>query len=114
MSLDKISLQMAGPSNRLIPTIKGGGGSSPSEIFRKSFGEPIPRIVDVKNNPLLVALFAPMGLVGRIQKKLTALSKKKGKIVPAKGMIASALSACEESGQENLVFVGVDFLSEYY
>lgn len=105
---------MAGPSNRLISRISGGGGSSASEVFRKNFGDPVPRIVDISSDPFLQALFSQQGAVERIRKKLSTLSRKKGKIVPAKGIVASAVNAGPETNFEDLVFVGVEFLEEYH
>jgi hypothetical protein len=114
MSIDKVSLAMAGPSSRLVPRVSAGGGRATSEIFRKSFGDPVPKIVDISRNPFLQALFAQQGVVERIRRKLSALSRKKGRIVPAKGIVASALNAGPETNFEDLVFVGVDFLEEYH
>lgn len=77
-------------------------------IDRKSLGEPTPRIVDISRFPELIALFAPYGVLDRIRRKLIALSRKKGVIVPAKGTVASAHPAAEPEG-EGTVYVGVDF-----
>ncbi len=112
MGIDKIQLSMAGPSNRLAPKVGAGAGGSPTEVFRKSFGEPIPKLVDISNSPFLQALFSQQGVLGRIRRKLVLLSGKKGRFVPAKGTVASALSASEETQGEDLVFVGVEFLAE--
>jgi hypothetical protein len=89
----------------------GGGEAGP--VSGKHFGEPIPQIVDISRNPDLIALFSRVGMLPRIQNKLNVLSRKRGRIVPAKGTVASALNGCEETGFEDVVFAGVDFLKEY-
>ncbi len=115
MGIAPLTLDMTSPSNSLITRVGAGSSGLPStEVFRKNFGEAIPKIVDIRHNSLLMALFSQMGLMGRLQRKLVNLSRKKGRIVPAKGIIASALNACEETDHENLVFVGTEFLEEYH
>jgi hypothetical protein len=114
MGIDKISVAMGGPSHRLIHRVSGGAGRSAAEVLRKTFGEPIPKVVDISNDPFLQSLFAQQGVVERIRRKLSTLSRKKGKIIPVKGIVASALSASEETNFEDLVFVGVEFLEEYH
>ncbi len=113
MAIDQISLNSSNLANNLITRL-AGGGSGASEILRKSFGEPIPKLADIRHNVFLMSLFSQLGVLGRLQKKLSMLSRKKGIIVPAKGTVACALSACEETGNEDLVFVGVEFASEYH
>src|SRR3990167_8436846 len=110
MSIEKLSLQASVPTNTLLSRVAWGGGTPTSDVFRKTFGEPIPKIADIRNHPELAALFGPFGVVRRIQRKLTTLSRKKGRIVPAKGVVASAINACEETVNEDLVFVGMEFL----
>lgn len=105
---------MSGASNRLIRPVGRGQGQPATEVFRKSFGEPIPQIVDISKNPFLTALFGQQGAAEKIRRKLVLLSRKGGKIVPAKGIVASALSASEATGNQDLVFVGVEFLAEYH
>lgn len=113
MPVDPIQLNSGGLSNQLLIGRVPGGGSGASDVYRKSFGEPIPKIADIHHNAELRALFSQMGMLGRLEKKLRMLSRKKGRIVPAKGTIACALSACDETENEDLVFVGVDFAQEY-
>lgn len=61
----------------------------------------------------MIALFSRVGMIPRIQNKLNILSRKRGKIVPAKGTVASALNGCEETDFEDIVFAGVEFLAQY-
>ncbi len=112
MDIGRISSSSGGLLNSMISRVMGGGGGA-SEAIRKSFGEPLPQVVDISNNPELQALFTRQSMVERIRRKLSTLSRKKGRIVPAKGIIASVLQASEVTHNQDLVFVGVDFLSEY-
>ena len=113
MGIDSISLNSGGMNNSLIGRVQVGG-HMPSGPVKKSFGEAIPKVLDIHSNPFLESLFNQLGVLGRLQKKLSILSRKRGKVVPAKGTIACALSACEESNFEDLVFVGVDFATKYH
>lgn len=112
MGIDKISLQMAGPSHRLIPRVGTGLPSTPNEVLRKSFGEPLPKMADISRDPFLQALFSQQGVAERVRRKLAVLSRKNGRLVPARGIVASAINASPETSYEDLVFVGVDFLAE--
>jgi hypothetical protein len=114
MGIAKLSLASSGLKNPLLRTPIVGPGQRSLEVLKKSFGEEIPKIVDISKNPFLSALFAKGGVADRIRKKLAALSKKKGRIIPAKGTIASAMAATEETDFEDAVFLGVDFLAEYH
>lgn len=114
MAIDQISLSSGGFSNPLISRVFGGGRGAATEAVRKSFGEPIPKMVDIRNSAFLMALFSQLGVLGRLQRKLSILSRKRGRLVPAKGTVACALAASEETGHEDLVFVGVEFASEYH
>ncbi len=113
MAIPKLSTATSAQTDLLMPRVVWGGGTPTSSVFRKTFGEPIPKIADLRNHPEAAALFGPFGMVRKIQRKLTTLSRKRGKIVPAKGITASALNACEETDNENLVFVGMEFLGRY-
>lgn len=114
MSIDKLSINSSGSSSRMMPQVTWGGGSSSPQVSQKSFGEPLPQMADIRNNPVLLAQFGQMGAISRIQRKLITLSRKKGRIIPAKGTIACALQACEETDYEDVVFVGVDFAEGYF
>ncbi len=114
MAIDKLSLAHSQLSNPLLRSPVIGGQSRPTDIFRKTFGEPIPQIVDISKDPFLMALFGPFGAAEHVRKKLVALSRKNGRIIPARGTIASALAASEETGEEDSVFVGVDFLARHH
>lgn len=111
MGIDKLSLNTSAPTDLLMPSVRWGGGDP--GVYRKHFGESIPDLTDIRNNPVMLGLFSRLGMLARIQRKLNTLSRKKGKIVPAKKTIACALRACEETDFQDLVFAGVEFLAEY-
>lgn len=97
-----------------MPSVRWTGGGGDPVVYRKHFGEPVPDIADIRNNPVMLDLFSRLGLLARIQRKLNTLSRKKGQIVPAKKTIACALRASEETGFQDLVFAGVEFLADYH
>ena len=105
--VEKIENTLVGMSLRLNRT--GGIGTTGPKAppLIKGFGDPPPPLADIRNNALLLPLFALQGLVGRLHRKLQQSSGKEGRIVPAKGEIACA-------DQEDTVYLGVDFLEEYH
>lgn len=114
MPIDPISSNTSGGAQtNLLRPVRWGGGDGTGQVSGKHFGEPIPKIVDISRDPAMIALFSRVGMIPRIQNKLNVLSRKRGKIVPAKGTVASALNSCEETNFEDVVFAGVDFLKEY-
>lgn len=113
-SIPRITGSLLGRSDLTMSRVIWGGVRPSPEVLRKTFGEALPKLADVRNDPFLAAVFSQLGVIGKIQRKLNTLSRKKGKVVPAKGTIASALNACEETNHQDLVFVGVDFAAEYH
>ena len=73
----------------------------------KSIGETPPKLVPQSELGRLAALFARGGKISRLQRRLNKLKNKKCKIAAAKGTIA-----CIDDN--DLVYVGVDFLSEIF
>jgi hypothetical protein len=71
-------------------------------------------VANIRNNPLMLDLFSRLGMLARLQSKLNTLSRKKGRIIPAKKTIACALRACEETDNQDIVFAGVEFLGHYH
>lgn len=114
MSIDPISARLAQGSNRMIPHIGGRPGQPLSEVLRKNLGEPLPRLADISKSLFLQSLFGQQGAVERIRRKLASLTRRKGKIIPAKGITASAANASKETNFEDLVFVGTEFLEEFH
>jgi hypothetical protein len=114
VAIDPISSNTSGgaQTSLLRPVRWGGGEAGP--VSGKNFGEPIPKIADISRDPLMISLFSRLGMIPRIQSKLNLLSRKKGKIVPAKGTVASALNGCEETNFEDVVFAGVEFLEKHH
>ncbi len=108
----QISSQSTSLFNRLVTRVPVG--SSQEGVHQKFFGEPLPPLADIRNNAFLQSIFSQLGVLGRLQRKLAYHSRKKGRIVPAKNTIACALSACEETDNEDWVFVGVDFAAEHH
>lgn len=114
MPIDPISSNTSGGTQTsLLRPVRWGGADASAPVSGKHFGEPIPQIVDISRNSDMIALFSRVGMLPRIQKKLNVLSRKRGRIVPAKGTVASALNGCEETNFEDVVFAGVEFLAEY-
>jgi hypothetical protein len=114
VGIDPISLNTAGglQTTLLRPVRWTGGDNVP--VYRKHFGEPIPDVANIRNNPLMLDLFSRLGMLARLQSKLNTLSRKKGRIIPAKKTIACALRACEETDNQDIVFAGVEFLGHYH
>lgn len=72
----------------------------------KSIGETPPKVVPLESlTSSLAALFARSGKVSVLKRKLNRLRRKKCKVVPAKGTVA-----CIDDN--DLVYIGVDFLEE--
>lgn len=116
MSIEKLSMLSSGLSSWLNSrvAVQGRGSDPASGVRKNNFGEPLPKLVDISNDPFLTALFSQQGSAERIRKRLMMLSRKRGVLVPARGIIASALSVPQGSEEENQVFVGVEFLAEYH
>lgn len=96
------------PGSHLIlkgaPVIRERGG--PEGIEQKTIGETPPVRLDLDQIGGLVALFSRSGLLSRMRRKLNYLKNKKCIIVPAKGT-----TACVDD--EDVVYIGVDFLEKY-
>ncbi len=114
MSISKLSLDTSAPTDLLLPPIQWSGSPRDPGVYRKHFGEPIPEVVDIRNNPVMLDLFSRLGMLARLQRKLNVLSRKRGRIIPAKKTIACALRGCEETDGQDIVFAGVEFLTHYH
>jgi hypothetical protein len=112
--IDRITGGLLGRSDMAMSRVIWGGSKPTAEVLRKTFGEALPTPTDIRNDPFLAAVFSQLGVVGKIQRKLNTLSRKRGRVIPAKGTVASALNASEETNHQDLVFVGVDFAAEYH
>lgn len=86
------------------PTIRGGGSVRGTE--QKTLGETPPVKLDLKQIGALSAMFGKTGLVSRLKKRLNYLKNKKCVVVPANGT-----TACVDD--EDVVYLGVDFLKKY-
>lgn len=109
MSIEKVNTQLVGlPPAWMSRAVSRGGGMANAEEIKKLLGEPIPRLVNPKDLPKnIAAYFAGGGVLERLRKKLSLISRKKGgKIIPAKGTIASV-------DEDDNLYVGVDFLEAY-
>lgn len=107
--VDRIESKMLGlPPLWMSRIVSASGNIGQSEEIRKLLGEPIPRAVDLNAlRPDVAAMFAPRGVLDRLARKLSALSKRKHKkIIPAHNTIASV-------DEENNLYVGVEFLKAY-
>ncbi|MBI2340963.1 MAG: hypothetical protein HYU99_11465 [Deltaproteobacteria bacterium] len=89
---------------RGIPTIRTGG--TVDEASQKTLGETPPVVLSLEEIGVLASLFAPSGLISRLKKRLNYLKRKKCRVVPAKGT-----TACIDD--DDIVYVGVDFLSRH-
>lgn len=109
MPIEKINSQLVGlPPSWMSRAVSQGGALANSVEIRKLLGEPIPKIVDPHTlPPEIAAFFAPRGMLERLRKKLSLLSRKKGgKIIPAKNTIASV-------DEDDNLYVGIDFLESF-
>lgn len=109
MAIEKVNTQLVGlPPAWMSRVVSGGKAMGNAEEIRKLLGEPIPRVVDPKTlPPEIAAFFGPRGLLERLRRKLSLLSRKKGgRIIPAKNTIASV-------DEDDNVYVGVDFLAAH-
>ncbi len=84
------------------------GALGNSEEVKKLLGEPIPRKADPHTiPPKVLAMFGSRGLLQRLRKKLSIISRKRGrKIIPAHGTIASV-------DENDNLYVGVEFLEQF-
>nr|HPQ80640.1 hypothetical protein [bacterium] len=109
MSIEKVSTQLANLPPAWMSRVSGGGGAmgNAAEI-RKMLGEPLPQLVDPNSlSKGIAAFFGPRGLLERLRRKLSLISRKKGgKILPAKNTIASV-------DEDDNLYVGVDFLEQF-
>lgn len=109
MSIEKINTQLVGlPPAWMSRVIQGGRALGNAEEIRKLLGEPIPQLVDPQTlSDKIAAFFGSKGLLERLRRKLSLISRKKGgRIIPAKNTIASV-------DEDDNVYVGVDFLAQY-
>lgn len=109
MPIEKINTSILSlPPAWMSRIVSQGGAMGNAEEIKKILGEPIPKILDPNDLPKhLAAFFASGGLLDRLRKKLSLISRKKGgKILPAKNTIASV-------DEDDNVYVGVDFLEAY-
>ena len=107
--IDKINAAGIGlPPAWISRAVSRGGAMSNADEIRKLLGEPIPRLVNPSElRPEIAAYFAAGGLLERLRKKLSIFSRKKGgKILPARGTIASV-------DEDDNLYVGVDFLEQF-
>lgn len=87
-----------------LPTIHVGGQVDGTS--QKTLGETPPVVLSLEQIGALASLFGPTGFINRLRKRLNYLKKKKCVIVPAQGTIA-----CVDD--EDVVYLGVDFLTKY-
>lgn len=109
MSIEKINTHLTGLPPPWLKRAEAGGVPTPTETaIRKMLGEPLPRVVDPASLPPEMAeLFARHGVLRRIQRKLSSLSRRReGAIVPAKGTIA-----CVDD--DDNIYMGVEFLESH-
>ncbi|MFH1653199.1 MAG: hypothetical protein ABIE74_03995 [Pseudomonadota bacterium] len=109
MAIDRIgSSSINLPPNWLSQVTSRGGNIGNSREIRKVLGEPLPQIVDPSVLAAHIAkFFRKNGLLERLRKKLSLISRKKGgKIFAAKNTIA-----CVD--EDDNLYVGVEFLEQY-
>lgn len=110
MAIEKISTMLSGLPPSWMNRISGNGApATPTETaIRKMLGEPIPRVIDPASLPPEMAqLFGALGMLRRIQKKLSLLSRRPGGLIlPAKGTIA-----CVDDNAN--IYMGVEFLESH-
>lgn len=109
MPIDKISAATAGlPPLWMSRIISASGHVGNSEEIKKMLGEPIPKIADPSRvDPDIMAMFATGGMLERLRKKLALISRKRGgKLIPARGVIASV-------DENDNIYVGVEFLAQF-
>ncbi|MDO8519171.1 MAG: hypothetical protein Q7T11_03290 [Deltaproteobacteria bacterium] len=86
------------------PVVQGGGGVDSAAT--KSLGETPPVVLELSQIGALAALFGKTGFITRLKRRLNYLKNKKCTIVPAQGG-----NACVDD--EDVVYVGVDFIKAY-
>jgi hypothetical protein len=109
MPIEKINTQIVGlPPSWMSRAISGGRAMGNTNEIRKILGEPIPQIVDERDLSQKVAnFFAPGGMLERLKKKLSLISRKKGgRLIPARNTIAAV-------DEDDNIYVGVDFLERF-
>lgn len=109
MPIEKVNMQLSGlPPTWMSRVVSGSGAFGNYAEIKKILGEPIPQLVDAtKLPPDIAKYFAPMGMLNRIKRKLSLLTRKKGgKILPARNTIASV-------DEDDNIYVGVDFLEKH-
>lgn len=109
MTVEKINTNLAGLPPPWMKRAEAGGIPTPTETaIRKMLGEPLPKILDPASLPPEIAQhFANYGVLRRIQRKLSMLSRRPGgAVVPAKGTIACV------DGEDN-IYMGVEFLESH-
>lgn len=109
MTVNRIENQMLRmPPAWMSRVAAKSGAMGNAEEIKKILGEPIPRVADPKDiPPKVLAMFSSGGLLERLRKKLSIISRKKGgKIIPAHGTIASV-------DENDNLYVGVEFLEQF-
>ena len=107
--INRINSQLLSlPPAWMSRVVAGGGAMGNAQEIRKLLGEPMPELLDPSMlTAKIAAFFSPGGLLERLRKKLSLISRKKGgAFLPAKNTIA-----CVD--EENNVCVGVDFLENF-
>jgi hypothetical protein len=109
MVIEKINTQIVGlPPSWMSRAVGRSGSMGNAAEIKKILGEPIPQVVDEKTLPPDIAkFFMRGGVLERLKKKLSLISRKKGgKIIPAKNTIAAV-------DDDDNIYVGVDFLEQF-
>lgn len=109
MTVNKIEGRMLRmPPTWMSRVAAKSGAMGNAEEIKKILGEPIPRTADPKDvPPEVMAMFSSGGLLERLRKKLSIISRKRGrKIIPAHNTIASV-------DEEDNLYVGVEFLEAF-
>lgn len=107
MSIEKINTQLVGlPPAWMSRAVSRGGAMGNAQEIKKLLGEPIPRLVDPATLPPEIArFFGPRGLLERLRRKLSLISRKKG------GRILAATNTIASVDEDDNLYVGVDFLA---
>lgn len=90
---------------RNAPKVQSGGAEGTPQP--KTIGETPPKLVPQSELGALAELFSRGGKVARLQRRLNKLKNKKCKVTAAKGTVA-----CIDDN--DLVYLGVDFLKEIF
>lgn len=109
MTIEKVNTQLVGlPPAWMSRAAQRGGAMGNAAEIRKLLGEPIPQLVDLKNlSPEIAKFFGPRGLLERLRRKLSLISRKKG------GKIFAATNTIASVDEDDNLYVGVDFLAAF-